>query len=226
MKKIFLFFWFLILSSLVRGQTNELTSSEKIYGLSRFWQEVNYNFIYLNKIDQSAWDQLYKDYIEKVQQTENDYEYYRLLQRFCAYLKDGHTNIYFPESIREHVFTNEFGEYRLVLTNFGGKVIITRVNDSKKEEIPIGTEIVKVNGLSVPQYLSENVYPFISSSTDYVLQDLGVKYILQGYQGTRYQLELLLPNGDHKSLSVTNSKSDENGFYPPLEKGKCLNSNG
>ena len=39
---------------------NTLTPAEKVYGLSRFWQEVNYNFVYLYKVDRQAWDSAYK----------------------------------------------------------------------------------------------------------------------------------------------------------------------
>ena len=82
------------------GQSpNSLSPAEKVYGLSRFWMEVNYNFIYLDKIDRAAWDSTYRAMITSVQETKNDYDYYRQLQRFCALLKDGHTNIYFVRSI-------------------------------------------------------------------------------------------------------------------------------
>ncbi len=35
---------------------NTLTPADKVYGLSKFWQEVNYNFGYLNKVDRTMWD--------------------------------------------------------------------------------------------------------------------------------------------------------------------------
>lgn len=42
--------------------------------------------------------------------------------------------------------TTMFGEYRLFLKNIDGKAIVTRTNFSKKDEIPVGSEIVEVNG--------------------------------------------------------------------------------
>lgn len=63
----------------------------KVFGISKFWQEVNYNFVYLDKIDRELWDSTYIVMIKSVQETKNDYEYFRELQRFCALLKDGHT---------------------------------------------------------------------------------------------------------------------------------------
>src|ERR1700761_4008719 len=79
------------LSDVAQDIPHNLSATDKVYGLSKFWEEVNYNFVYLDKIDRQAWDSTYKAMITQVQQTPNDYEYYRLLQRFCAMLKDGHT---------------------------------------------------------------------------------------------------------------------------------------
>ena len=201
---------------------NDLSNEEKVFGLSKFWQEINYSFIYFNKINSTEWDNLYKEYITEVQNSKNDYEYYRLLQRFCAYLKDGHTNVWMPKEIRDSIFNTNFGEYRLFLTNVDGKAIITRVNESKKTEIPIGTEVISVNGMHTRKYIDEKVLPYISSSTDYVRQDLSVSYMLEGYVGTNYNLELKLPNGNIKSLTVTHRKTAEKAVYPPFEKNELV----
>lgn len=201
---------------------NELSKEEKVFGLSKFWQEVNYNYVYFNKINQLEWDKLYKHYITEVQETENDYEYYRLLQKFCAYLKDGHTNVWFPKEIRDNVYLTNFGEYRLFLTNIDGKAIITRVNESKKKEIPIGTEIVSVNGVETEKYIRESVLPYISSSTDYIREDLAITYMLEGYLGTKYELELKDPNGKLKSLMVKHAKTNEKEVYPAFQKDDLL----
>ncbi len=204
---------------------DQLTNEEKIYGLSKFWQETNYNFVYLNKVDRNEWDAMYQEYIGKVGDTENDYEYYRLLQKFCAYLKDGHTNVFFPKHIQDSIYNTNFGAYRLFLTNIEGKAIITRINESKKDEIPIGTEIVKVNGLPTKQYIKNEVVPYISSSTDYILEDWGVWKLLEGYVGTRYTLELKLPDGELRKLSVTPAKTEEDAVYPPFDQTELLDFN-
>lgn len=196
----------------------KLSIEDKVYGLSKFWQEVNYNFVYLYKVDLKKWDELYRKYISEVQETSNDYEYYRLLQRFCATLKDGHTNVYFPKYIQENVLNNNYGKYRFILNNYDGKAIITHINESRKEEIPIGTEITEVNGLPTKEYLNEFVLPYISASTPYTLEDWGVKKLLEGYLGTKYELKLLQPNGVEKTLTLTISKSDEQDMFPAIEK--------
>ncbi|WP_236032825.1 S41 family peptidase [Algoriphagus pacificus] len=222
MKRL-VFFYLLLLSGMVYGQMpNKLTKEDKVYGLSKFWQEVNYNFVYLYKVDQLKWDELYKEYIGKVQESPNDYEYYRLMQRFCASLKDGHTNIYFPKYIQENVLNTHFGEYRFILSNVGGKAIITQINNSKKDELPIGSEIISVNGIATADYLRESIYPFISASTSYTLEDWGISKMLEGYVGTSYDLQLILPNGLEKQLTVTIAKSEEKEFFPGLQTRELL----
>ena len=201
---------------------NKLTKEDKVYGLSKFWQEVNYNFVYLYKVDQLKWDELYKEYIGKVQESPNDYEYYRLMQRFCASLKDGHTNVYFPKYIQENVLNTHYGEYRFILSNVGGKAIVTQINNSKKDELPIGTEIISVNGIATADHLRESVYPFIAASTSYTLEDWGISKMLEGYVGTSYDLQLLLPNGLEKQLTVTIAKSEEKEFFPGLQTRELL----
>jgi C-terminal processing protease CtpA/Prc len=221
MKKIIVLI-LIILSNLTYGQIpNELTNEEKVYGLSKFWQEVNYNFVYLNKVDRNEWNKQYKTLITEVQNTQNDYEYYRLLQKFCALLKDGHTNIYFSKEIQDNILINDFGDFKIFLSNIDGKVIITRINKSKKNELPIGTEIINVNGISTKQYINQNVKPYISSSAEHILNDLSIENMLQGYLNSTFNLELKLPNGKTKSLKLTHSKSTEKEIYPD-EKTKLF----
>lgn len=213
----------IIFTNLIYGQIpNKISKEDKIYGLSKFWQEVNYNFIYLNKVDRTEWNKMYKKFILDVQETENDYEYYRILQKFCAFLKDGHTNVYFPKEIQDSIFNSDFGEYRLFLSNIEGKAIITRVNKSKINVLPIGTEIVEVNGLETKKYLEEKVFPYISSSTNFILEDWGIKRMLEGYVGTSYNLKMKLPNGKMKSIVLTHSKTEEKEVFPQFEKRDLL----
>lgn len=222
MKQIVTLF-LIIFSNLLIGQTpSNLTKADKVYGLSKFWQEVNYNFVYLDKIDRSEWDNEYKKLIEDVQDTKNDYEYYRLLQKFCAQLKDGHTNVYFPSEIQNNIYNTYFGEYRLFLTNIEGKAIVTRINLSKKDEVPIGTEIVKVNGLETQDYINQFVKPYISSSTEYILNDWSISRLLSAPGGTKFDIDFKLPNGKLKSLTLTHSKTKEKEVYPEFEERELM----
>ena len=199
-----------------------LSKSEKVYGLSKFWQEVNYNFVYLYKVDREKWNNEYKKLITEVQETKNDYEYYRLLQKFCASLNDGHTDIYFPKEIQNEIYNTYFGDYRLFLTNINGKAIVTRINLSKKEEIPIGSEIIKVNGLKTSDYINEFVKPYISSSTKYIREDRSVRGLLRAPKGTSFEVEMKFPNGKIKQFTLIHSETLEKKVYPKFEDRELL----
>lgn len=76
-------FSFLLLGIIISANSlnaqifNNLSLNEKIYGLSKFWSEANYNFVYMYKIDQEKWNNAYKEAIVNIQKTKNDYEYFR-----------------------------------------------------------------------------------------------------------------------------------------------------
>lgn len=225
MKKAFLLFCILRIVSGGLAQTqvpNTLSAGDKIYGLSKFWQEVNYNFIYLDQVDKKMWDNAYKEYIVKVQETKNDYEYYRELAKFCALLKDGHTNIYPPQSIQTLVMNTMFGDYRLFLKEVEGKVIVERVNTSKKDEIPIGSEVIEVNGMSAAAYRDLYVKPYIASSTDYVLNDWSAARMFMGLEGETFQVSIRTPAGQVKSFTLTHKKTEEAEVFPPFRQDSLL----
>jgi len=218
-----LFVFFILLSNFLFGQfSNDLTQADKIFGLSKFWQEVNYNFVYLDKVDKQAWESEYIKLINEVQTTENDYEYYRLLQKFCRFLKDGHTNIYFPESIQSMLNRSDFGDYKFYISNIEGKAIITRINFSKKDELPVGTEIIKVNGLNTDDFINIHVRPYVATLPVYIENNNAIRNLLYSPMGTHYSLELKLPNGKITFLDITHKNCVENEFYPKREKQSLL----
>lgn len=222
MRKIILPILLLFIVNVFGQISSRLTPAEKVYGLSKFWQEVNYNFVYLNKVNKEKWDSTYVSLIDQVQKTENDYEYYRLMKHFCATLRDGHTNIDFPNEIQSKLIRTDFSEYRIFLENIEHKAIITRINLSKKNIIPPGSEIISVNGLSTKEYLGQFVTPFISSSTSHGLEDEATILMLQGFEGEQYKLEIKKPDGKIFELTVKHSKCLETETYPIIDNTNNL----
>jgi C-terminal processing protease CtpA/Prc len=224
MKKTTLILLLILASYNLHAQIpNTLNNAQKVYGLSKFWQEVNYNFVYLDKINRATWDSLYVSMINSVQQTKNDYEYYRELQRFCAFLKDGHTNINFPNEIQsKYILNTMFGNYRLMIANIDGKFIVTHTNPQIKEEIPTGTEIIAVNGMATRDYANKNARPYLASSTSYVLDDLCAQNLLQGLAGDTYDIKFKKPNGDIKALHLVHERTTNLELYPAIEDKPLL----
>lgn len=217
MKKLFLILNICCLQTAFCQLPNTISPADKVYGLSKFWQEVNYNFVYIDKIDRNQWDSLYKALIPQVENTKNDFEYYRLLQKFCATLHDGHTNIYMPQETNNLLLTKMFGPQWLGTENIDGKAIITHTLLANKKTIPIGSEVIEVNGLPTSVYMKDSVQPYISSSTDYVLQDEAAATLLKGPTGQTYSVKIKRPDGTILPLNLTHARTSDTAFYPRLD---------
>ena len=109
------------------------------------------------------WDKTYLEFIQKVLATKSTLEYYRVLQMFCAKLKDGHTNIYMPKELSDDIN----GSPAIVTRLVEDRVIIIRIFDEKlkNEGLAVGQEILEIDGIPVKKYAEENVLPFMSDST-------------------------------------------------------------
>jgi len=201
---------------------NKISPEDKVYGLSRLWQEVNYNFVYYDKINKNSWDSAYKSLIGVVEKTTNDYEYYHVLKGFYGMLKDGHTDINFPQFINGALYNTMFGKYKLFVTNIENKAIITQTNASIKDEVPYGSEIIEVNGMPTKEYLRKFIAPYMSTSTEYILQDWATRWMFRGVKGDKYDITVVTPNGVKKQLSLEHDKTAEKEVYPATESSNGL----
>lgn len=185
-----------------------LTSVQKIYGLSRFWQEANYNFAYFSNVPTLNWDSAYQAFIPQVTESSTTYDYYRQLQKFCALLKDGHTNVYFPEYISSKRVRRSFGDIKLELRNINGKPIVINTAVLTKDIVPIGSEITSVNNIPVQQYIDQNIRPYISQSADYILEDQCIDFLLDGFIGDTVRIGFKKPGSTFHSILLKRAVKD------------------
>lgn len=176
-----------------------LTADDKTYMLSKFWSEVKFNFVYFDQMGEARWDSLYQAYLPRVRQTPDDQAFFDEMRRFCALLRDGHTHIGWSGSSG---ITTYFDQLQWYLDRIGGKAIVTRINQLNRERIPVGTEIISVNGLPTDEYIRQNVLPLISSSTDYVRWDVATRSMLQGPEGSSFDVEVRTPKGKTLTLHL------------------------
>jgi carboxyl-terminal processing protease len=149
----------------------DLTNTQKLYGLSLLWKEAHYNFANFDKVPELNLEEAYKEYLDLALESKSDYEYYRILQKFYALLKDGHTQVQFPDYI-----IDELSYPEIQLDSLGDKIIITGIKE-QVEGITVGSEIIEVEGINTSEYLSKEVHPYISSSTGHYLWKMGAKYL-------------------------------------------------
>ena len=167
----------------------KLTAAQRIYGLTQFWTEVKYNFAFFDQVPDLNWDQLLLEFIPIIQADQTNESYYKNLQRLCAKLKDGHTNVYMP-----YYLASKSDEPPLKLVNINKKAIVENVMERFATKIPIGSEILKVNDIPMPAYLQQEIIPYISSSTPYILYDNAIRNLLSGPKGTAVKIEYQKPN--------------------------------
>lgn len=175
----------------------DLSVDEKVAGLSKFWSEVKYNFVYTNTLRELDWDAIYQRYLPKVRASKSTLEYYKLLMEMCALLKDGHTNVYAPDELYESDFAVTKIRTRLI----EGRVFVTEVGDPKliKQGLVAGTEILKVNHRDVHDYAREDLAPYASASTP---QDLETRI---------YSYEFLM--GSSKEKPVLEIRDTQNQLH-------------
>jgi len=98
---------------------SQLTIEERIFGLAKFWSEAKFNFVYWNKLPDLDWDKAFQDYLTLVMKAQDDAEYWRLMLRFAALLKDGHTGVTPPPNLFDRPpLLIQLVEGRRVITDF------------------------------------------------------------------------------------------------------------
>lgn len=151
------------------SQESSLSSEERIYGLSLIWSEVKRNFVHYDAIP-FDWDSLYLSNISRVSAAADTYEYYVILRRMVARLRDSHTKVSLPGDLRATRERNLPVRTRLI----EGRVIITEVlNDSlSRTGLRSGMEVLEIDGVEVHEYARTKVMPNEAASTP---QDLELR---------------------------------------------------
>ena len=193
---------FLLLTvSAAHGQTKTgLTTETKLFGLSKLWSEVKYNFANfdLTKIN---WDSTYQAFIPKVMATNTEEAYFKELMQMMALLKDGHSNVYYKP-----FFAYKKPPIKTKLIE--GKVIITEIyNDTllTVNKLEVGDEILEVNKMNVLDFGKTNIAPYQSAST---VQDLNIRV---------YTFSLLVGKPE-EAVEVKIKKKDGTEFATALSR--------
>jgi len=220
----------LISAGALRGQDtagDELTPTERLYGLSLIWKEADYNFPRFQDLPALDWDSAYQAYIPKVLTAETTVDYYRLLIRFTALLRDGHTQVTMPSSVFEqHVFDQP----HLRLEAVKGRAIVWAAADSLTSQIPLGSEVVAVDGTPTTEFLHTNVYPYMSGTSPRFRRSLGNGWyvngigLLWGRAGSEVAVTIRTPDGEERTVPLTRSSSSVRASWAQLDRSRSSGS--
>ncbi len=184
-----------------------LTKSERIYGLAEVYRMAKQHFAYFNQVPDLDWGQVFMDFLPQVEDEDDLYEYYRVLQRFIALLDDAHTQVYFPPSIYEELdnlplWLDVIENQWVVIERYPTKEIL-------KEDIPPGTVLESIEGMPPDEYFGERFFPYIAGS------NLERKHTVLNWEGKfpkneKIKVQLLYPDGSRdKRVLRANKKSVE-----------------
>ena len=154
-----------------------ISDDEKVAGLSKFWSEVKYNFVYTDKLKELDWDKLYLDYLPKVRATTTTFDYYKVMIELGARLQDGHTNVFGSGDF----YARQMARPALRTRLMEGRVIVTEVLDPALEAQGVvkGVEVLAVDGEAALAYGKRVYAPYESASTaqDLALRTYGYAYL-------------------------------------------------
>lgn len=132
-----------------------MTVENRIYTLSYLWKEAEYNYAFWAKYPAIDWNGEYKRFLPLVMSAKDDFEFYCLLMKFYALLRDGHTCVAMPYELLSGRSV-PFGVTRADGTFPNGKFLLSAAS----EERLLFAEITHIQGLPIAEYIEKYVYPF------------------------------------------------------------------
>lgn len=192
---------------------SNLSVEDRIFGLSLFWKEANYNFAYFHQVPELDFDKAYLEYLTKVMEPQSTFQYYQLLTEFCALLKDGHTNIYPPSELE----AQSVDWPRFELEEVAGQALVISVAEELIHTIPPGSVLTQIDDNEVMDYLQKYVLRYIAASSPHVRIDLAISKALHGKPNSSVKIDFITPNGEHRQQSFERNGRAYNREYHSLK---------
>jgi hypothetical protein len=151
---------------------NTISSTDKLLSLSMFWSEAKYNFASFDQLT-FDWDSLYKSYIPLILETKNDVEYSEVMRNFVSSLQDGHTN-FSPKS-----YKYPYCDFiQMTVKFFEDTLQITTVRSTLADIFPLGSKIIRINGINADEYMQEHIFPYVNSKFKPTQQELAARKLV------------------------------------------------
>jgi C-terminal processing protease CtpA/Prc len=139
----------------------ELSAAERAQGLAQCYWEAKQSFSLFHQVPELDWDEAYAEFMPLVLEEQDILSYYRLLQKFMALMRDGHTNAHMPgrvwESLDRLPLDFEWIEERWVVTRRWP------VEEILAEDVPVGSVLLSIDGRETSEYLEAEIYPYIGT---------------------------------------------------------------
>lgn len=209
--------------AIATAYADTLSPGQRVAGLSLFWSEANFAFVYFDHVPDVDWDEKYLEFLPQVLAAQTTHDYYEVMMRFAPLLRDAHTNIYPPEAIAAQFYASPPIETALV----DGHVLVLQVASPTVEKLGVhaGDEIAAIDGQPVREYAESHVRPYVSSGTP---QDAAARMygyaLLHGDESKAMALTLRDSRGHERVVTVNRSHYGdahwkEPAFFRDLGRG-------
>lgn len=176
--------------------TNELTYPEfpdenlRLLGLFRYWNMINYFYVYKNYMDKS-WDAALYEAIPRFRVADTDTTYRQSVYRLTNELRDTHTSV--PPTIDNQVFGPYRPNFRMTCINDTFIISKIRVPQLIKQDFQEGDIVLQVDHNDVRD-LYDNALQYVCGGNKWSNQKFGCNGVLSRRDSTT--LFTLLRNND------------------------------
>jgi C-terminal processing protease CtpA/Prc len=182
--------------SLLANGTNaaELSTSEKIFGVSTIWLEGWRNFP--DRARLAHWDEDYKQALDAASAAPNLKAYYRVLQTFVATLQDGHSFIKLPKGMYMTASRPAVG-----ITRVAGQALVTWVRSDLAPDIPLGSVVMQVDGAPYAE-AAVRAEKAVSASTSHVRTDKAYGLAMEGEKDSALTVQIATAENETRSVQL------------------------
>ena len=182
-------------------------SSNRLLGLFRVWNTVEYYFPYLDLID-VRWESILSEYIPKILEQSDKSSYYLTLLEMMTNLHDGHVTLWDDITI----LFQHFGKYTapVELTMAEGEWIVSKVWDSNCA-LHLGDIIKKVDDIEVEEVVHK-IQQYVSIPNEQKMVKGISPWILRSHKPN--MKISVFRNGKEELLEVDGTES----YYPAIKR--------
>jgi carboxyl-terminal processing protease len=194
-------------ATLATPYRDTLSVDERIAGLSVLWSNVKHVLPGFETRPGLDLDSLYLAYLPRVRPAQSTLQYYLVLMRFVAALRDAHSNVYLPDTLA----SRRYARPPLRTLPVEGTAVVRWVLAPELDSLGIapGQVVLSIDGVRTDEYVRTRVAPYVSASTpqDRALRAYGYE-LLAGDAAEPVDLILRQPDGTTFQVEVPRSGYD------------------
>jgi hypothetical protein len=194
--------------------TVEIPENERIAGWARLWSEVKHNFVFFDRVPEVDWDAELAAVLPAVRAARTAPDYYRVLNRSLAKLRDGHTAVWGPG-------LGVAGDARLPVRlefdtgrrlRIGAVVPLEAVLvESARAEIAAarlvrGEQVTHWDKKPIDELLDAEIRPHLCASTPQGSDLRAAQWLMAGAAGSRVTLRLAGADGQARDVTLRRAR--------------------